>query len=103
MTAKKSNTTSPGVKGAQSGKPTGQNPPFSKGGKPTVNDGADGAATPQPGARVDHGDSSWDVDATQTPTGGRVLKADPSPQAVNRGAVGNPGAPGAQSPFKNLR
>ena len=102
--SKKAKGEPPGV--SQSGKSAGGAPPFAtKDGAPTVTDGANAtAATPSGGVGVDVGGGQWDIDQTQTPIGGVTLRADPSPQAVSqRGAVGNPGTPSVQSPFKTLK
>jgi hypothetical protein len=80
-------------------------PPFaSRGGTPTN-------VSPMPGGYAqgpvpsDLGDGgAWDVDPSEVPQGGRVLRADPGAVSRAIGAVGNPGSPGASPlPFKNLK
>ena len=90
---------------SQSGTANGSAVPFATtGGRPTVTAGAGrGPASPQAGANVAQGGPGHDIDQTEVPGGGTVLRADPSAQAAARGAVGNPGTASAQSPFKNLR
>jgi hypothetical protein len=89
---------------AQNGLPSSDSaaPPFAtRDGKPTVNDGGSGKAAmpiqspPQGGVSSQH-----DVDKSQTPKGGEVLKADPTGQSGNSGTVTGVGG---EVPFKNLR
>jgi hypothetical protein len=50
---------------------------------------------------IDSGDGgAWDVDQSEVPVGGRVLKADPPTNTSGGGGLGNGGN---AAPFKNLR